>query len=418
MVRQKLLEHYRAVRQQTLRLCQPLATEDYIPQPVVDVSPPRWHLAHTTWFFETFILSQHLPGYRLFHETYPFLFNSYYNTFGDKWERALRGALSRPTVQEVMDFRAAIDGAMLEFLQDCDDQAYGQIQPLVELGLQHEQQHQELLVTDLKWILLQNPLRPIYQEGELPQPLEPAQPKWLSIDDGLYEIGFQGEGFAFDNERERHKVYLRPFRIRNTTITNGEYLEFMQDGGYEEFRHWLGEGWELVQQQGWNSPMYWVQEDEQWHEATLRGVRPLDLNAPVTHISFYEAEAFASWAGKRLLTEAEWEVAHQQHGTTAEAGNFVDDSAFHPVVPKAGEGLRQMLGNCWEWTQSAYLPYPGYRQEEGALGEYNGKFMVNQMVLRGGSCATPRSHIRPTYRNFFHPDKRWQFSGIRLAEDR
>ncbi|MEX0967143.1 MAG: ergothioneine biosynthesis protein EgtB [Bacteroidia bacterium] len=419
VARQQLIRFFEEVRQQTERLCEPLEKEDYIPQPVVDVSPPRWHLAHTTWFFETFLLQEFQPDYKPFHPAYAFIFNSYYNSFGEKWERHKRGHLSRPTVKEVYSYRAKINERMIHLLENADEQDWDDIREITLIGTQHEQQHQELLVTDLKYILAKNPLHPVYQNISPPAPASQIMPEYVLYPEGIYDIGFEGDGFAWDNERKKHKVFSQGFKLRNTLVTNGEYLEFMHDGGYEDFRHWLGEGWDLVNLHGWKAPEYWEQIDGEWHEMTLQGLRKVDPKVPVTHISFYEAEAFSSWAGKRLPTEAEWEIAARKIMPTASEGHFAENGFLHPVSPAEDEqaAIKQMLGNNWEWTHSAYLPYPGYSRAEGAIGEYNGKFMINQMVLRGGSCATPRSHIRITYRNFFHPDKRWQFSGIRLAED-
>ncbi|UPL47824.1 ergothioneine biosynthesis protein EgtB [Hymenobacter sublimis] len=413
-----LLSRFRAVRQQTEALCHPLLPEDTVVQPVIDVSPPKWHLAHTTWFFETFLLREYLPGYSVYHPDYAFLFNSYYNSLGSRVNRADRGTLSRPPLQEVYAYRAFVDGKMEELLA-LQDTLPAAFQELFELGLQHEQQHQELLATDIKYILSTSPLAPAYQPAPaLPTATSPAPPvSWLPVAGGIHLIGFAGEGFCFDNEQAPHNTYVADFELQNRLVTNAEYLEFMEAGGYRDFRYWLGEGWELVQQQGWEAPLYWVLRDGQWHRFTHHGLVPVNLAAPVTHISFYEADAYAHWRGCRLPTEQEWEIAARQFGATP-TGTFLESGLYdpQPLAPDAPtDQCHQLLGDAWEWTYSAYHPYPGYRRAAGALGEYNGKFMLNQMVLRGGSCATPQSHIRLTYRNFFHADKRWQFTGIRLA---
>jgi ergothioneine biosynthesis protein EgtB len=417
--RAEIQRAYLDVRQSTETLCQPLATEDYVVQPVAYVSPPKWHLGHTTWFFETFILQPYQPGYQPHHPLYNYLMNSYYQHAGARWARPKRGDLSRPTVQEIYAYRRATDDRMLQLIETVDAAQWQEMCDRLVLGLHHEQQHQELLVTDIKYILALNPLQPVYQAAV---PLSPVatvpEARWVPFSGGTYEIGYQGEGFCFDNEQPVHCVSVPDFVLQDRLVTNGEYLAFIADGGYNDFRHWLSDGWDTVQREGWEAPLYWLQVDGVWHETTLAGVREVDLQAPLTHVSYYEADAYARWAQRRLPTEAEWEVAARLTGVSAAAGNFVEDRAFHPQpVSQTGGSLAQMLGDVWEWTSSAYLPYPGYRPDAGALGEYNGKFMVNQMVLRGGSCATPRSHIRLTYRNFFHADERWQFTGIRLADD-
>ncbi|MBX0288974.1 ergothioneine biosynthesis protein EgtB [Hymenobacter sp. HSC-4F20] len=411
-------ERFRAVRQQTEALCRPLLAEDTVVQPVIDVSPPKWHLAHTTWFFETFLLGPYLPGYTVYHPDYAFLFNSYYNSLGSRVNRADRGTLSRPPVQEVYAYRAFVDEQMTRLLalQDTLPPAF---QEVFELGLQHEQQHQELLVTDIKYILSTSPLAPAYQPAPaLAEAAAVAPPaSWLPVPGGVYRIGFQEEGFCFDNEQAPHDTYVADFELQNRLVTNAEYLEFMEAGGYRDFRYWLGEGWDLVQQQGWEAPLYWVLQSGAWHRFTHHGLVPVDLAAPVTHVSFYEADAYAHWRGCRLPTEQEWEVAARRFRPVL-TGTFLESRRYdpQPLSPDApADQCHQLLGDAWEWTYSAYHPYPGYQRAAGALGEYNGKFMVSQLVLRGGSCATPQSHIRLTYRNFFHPDKRWQFTGIRLA---
>ncbi len=375
---------FREVRQFTEELCQPLETEDYIPQPTVDVSPPKWNIAHTTWFFEEMILKKHAPEYRVFDENFGFLFNSYYNTIGERTKRDNRGDLSRPTVAEVFAYRKYVDEKMSELL---DGNLTGEIEDLVILGLNHEQQHQELFLTDLKYTLSCNPLFPIYKEDfALVEKSESKTGKFAKINEGIYEIGFDDESFCFDNELGRHKVFLHDFSIAGNLVTNAEYLEFIEDDGYKNFNLWHSEGWDWVNQNEINSPLYWIEKNGEWFNFTLSGLRRLNLDAPVCHVSFYEAAAFAEWKGLRLPTEFEWEAASE----------------------KFDWGLR------WEWTNSAYLPYPNFTKPPGAVGEYNGKFMINQMVLRGASVATPPNHSRKTYRNFFHPHLRWQFTGIRL----
>lgn len=406
------------VRRTTERICEPLETEDYVPQPVVDVSPPKWHLAHSTWFFETFILQPYLPGYRPFHTAYSHLFNSYYNGVGDRVPRDQRGFMTRPTVREVLAYRQHVNEQMRRLEEELPTESLHAVLPLLEIGCQHEQQHQELLITDLKYILSCNVIRPVYHQAPLPDRNFLVSPRYLPVAEGIYPIGYSGKEFCFDNELAPHRVFLQPFSIRTTLVTSGEYLQFMQDGGYHDFRHWLSEGWATVNSKGWKAPLYWEEEDGQWFEWTLLGRRPVALNAPVTHISFYEAAAFAVWAGKRLPTEFEWETACQLYNPGASAQNSLDAWIFQPqpALPESGTECLQLFGETWQWTNSAYLPYPGFTVAEGALGEYNGKFMMNQMVLRGSSCATPAGHSRLTYRNFFPPDARWQFTGIRLAE--
>ncbi len=380
-----LADRFLSTRSHSEALCQPLQTEDYVVQPVVDVSPPKWHLGHTTWFFEEFILRPYAPGYKLFHEDYAFVFNSYYESVGKRVIRADRGNLSRPSVKGVYAYRRYVTEHLMDLLEtDSRDR----VNELVEIGIQHEQQHQELLLTDIKYILGNNPLLPAYSdEGPEEYPASQAGAGWIGISGGIYGIGHAGEGFCFDNELERHEVLLRDFEIRETLVSNGEMLDFIQDGGYGRFDLWHAEGWDWVKGLGIGAPQYWHLIDGQWHYYSLRGLVPVDREAPLAHISYYEAFALAQWMGCRLPTEFEWEAARQHFGW----------------------GLR------WEWTESAYLPYPGYKKADGALGEYNGKFMVNQKVLRGASVATPAGHSRPTYRNFFHPQLRWQYTGIRLA---
>jgi len=419
---------FRAVRAQSQALCAPLLPEDTVVQPTLDVSPPKWHLAHTTWCWETFLLAEYAPGYRVFHPEYAYLFNSYYNSLGSRVNRADRGTLSRPALAEVLAYRAYVDAAMEALLAEKAAQPPA-FYELLELGLQHEQQHQELLATDIKYILSTSPLAPAYlnEESRMKNEELAGGPSLASIENnssflqvpgGVYRVGFQEEGFCFDNELAAHDVLLAPFELQNRLVTNAEYQAFIEAGGYRDFRYWMGEGWELAQSAGWEAPLYWVQKAGAWHRFTHHGLRAVDPNAPVTHLSFYEADAYANWAGARLPTEAEWEAAARHFGARPAGGTWLESGLFDPQpLPAAADPAQchQLLGDCWEWTYSAYHAYPGYRRAAGALGEYNGKFMVNQLVLRGGSCATPESHIRVSYRNFFHADKRWQFTGLRLA---
>ncbi|SDX40047.1 ergothioneine biosynthesis protein EgtB [Hymenobacter psychrophilus] len=418
--RRSSADRFAAVRTQSAALCRPLLPEDTVVQPMLDVSPPKWHLAHTTWFWETFLLREYLPGYQVFHPDYAFLFNSYYNSLGSRVNRADRGTLSRPPLADVYAYRQAVDAAMQQLLAQRAETLPPAFWEVFELGLQHEQQHQELLATDMKYILSTSPLAPAYLNDKpaadtcLPAP----KATWLPVAGGVHRIGFEGEGFCFDNEQAPHDTYVADFELQNRLVTNAEYLEFMAAGGYQDFRYWLGEGWDLVQQQAWQAPLYWLERDGQWLRFTYHGLQPVNMAAPVTHVSFYEADAYAQWRGCRLPTEQEWEIAARQFNPNPAAGTFLESSLFdpQPLPPDAApDQCHQLLGDAWEWTYSAYHPYPGYQKAAGALGEYNGKFMVNQLVLRGGSCATPESHIRLTYRNFFHADKRWQFTGIRLA---
>ncbi len=405
----EILKKYQRIRSYSETICEPLQTEDYVAQPVMDVSPPKWHLAHTTWFFENFILVPNKPDYRVFHDQFAFLFNSYYVTAGDRWTRALRGDLTRPTVKEIYQYRQYVDSQMQEFLQNHDvdsDLLY-----VFEIGFQHEQQHQELLYYDLKYILGCNPLFPVYKKGDTFQS-EASKLGWLSLDEGLYAIGHTGDNFCFDNELESHKVFLPSFSISDRLVSNGEYLEFVKNGGYHEPTLWLSEGWDWLQQNEVLSPLYWHEIDGDWMNYTLSGLQHIDAHEPVSHVSFYEADAYARWKGLRLPSEFEWETACKHfEPTPPEIANFNDREFLKPV----NHGT-QFFGNLWEWTESAYRPYPNYQPEAGTLGEYNGKFMMNTMVLRGGSYATSRDHIRSTYRNFFHPHLQWMFSGIRLAK--
>jgi ergothioneine biosynthesis protein EgtB len=418
--RERLLAHYRKVRAFTARLCRDLEPEDCVVQSMPDVSPTKWHLAHTSWFFETFVVKVWMPRYRPEVPQYAYLFNSYYNAAGDMHRRDLRGLISRPTVAETYRFRESIDQCVGQLLEDADEASLDEIEPIVTLGLHHEQQHQELLLTDIKHVLAQNPLYPVFAETA-PQSGDGvvAPQRFVEFDEEIVSIGHDGIGFSYDNEGPRHRALVLPFSLSNRLITNGEYLEFMAAGGYTRSEFWLSLGWTTVNESasgGWRAPLYWIERDGAWWNFTLSGFRPVNLSEPVTHVSYFEADAYANWAGARLPTEFEWERAAADYPI---AGNFVDDEHFHPSPASSADNnvLQQIYGDAWEWTRSAYLPYPGYKAGPGALGEYNGKFMSNQMVLRGGSCATSRDHVRLTYRNFFQPEKRWQFTGIRLARD-
>ncbi|MGD9954280.1 MAG: ergothioneine biosynthesis protein EgtB, partial [Burkholderiales bacterium] len=384
-------------------------------QSMPDASPVKWHLAHTTWFFETFVLEPHAPGYRPFDAHFRVLFNSYYNAVGDKHPRPERGLISRPDLARILAYRKYVDHAMAALLSD--ESLAERSTALVELGLQHEQQHQELVLTDVKHLLSCNPLKPAYHAPWPLTPVRARKPHWLAFEPGVREIGHAGAGFAYDNESPRHRVMLAPFGIATHPVTHGDFIDFIEDGGYRRPGLWLSAGWEAVQAGGWEAPMYWERRSDGWHTFTLHGMVRVDPHTPVCHLSFYEAEAYARWAGARLPTEAEWEVAA---AASPVEGNFVEGGALHPLALRsdpAKGALAQAYGDVWEWTRSDYSPYPGFRAAEGAVGEYNGKFMCGQYVLRGGSCATPRSHIRLTYRNFFPPGARWQFSGLRLARD-
>ncbi len=409
---------YREVRQATMGLCDPLAVEDHVPQSMTTASPAKWHLAHTSWFFEEFILRHHLPGYDHFHPRYSYLFNSYYNAVGDRVARPERGLMTRPTLNEVRRYREHVDRRMLDLLAGPAVEADHRLSFLFTLGLNHEQQHQELILTDIKHLLSLNPLQPVYGEAAAPggPATAPGPAGWLSVAEGLQQIGHKGDGFAFDNESPRHTRFVAAFGIADRLVTCGEYMGFIDDGGYRRPELWLDEGWAVVRERGWAAPLYWTAENDHWQLFTLNGPRQVEAAEPVCHVSFFEADAFARWAGARLPGEAEWEVAC---GDLPLEGHFAGSGLFHPArcEPAGSAPVRQAYGDLWEWTQSPYRPYPGFTPAEGAVGEYNGKFMCSQFVLRGGSCATPAGHIRPTYRNFFHPDARWQFSGIRLARD-
>jgi ergothioneine biosynthesis protein EgtB len=406
-------ETYRSVRRQTERLCAPLAPDDYQIQSAPETSPPKWHLAHTAWFFETFLLRHFRPDYRPFHPRYEYLFNSYYETVGAFHPRPLRGLLSRPTVEGIYRYRAHVDAAMAALIEDTREKDRAELAFRVTLGLNHEQQHQELMLMDIKHNLAVNPLRPAYQEPPAENaPGRPAPLDWHERPGGLVEVGHRGAGFAFDNETPRHRALLRPHRLASRPVTNGEYLEFVEAGGYRDARPWLADGWHACRERGWQAPLYWEKDEGGWRQMTLAGLRPLDEHAPVCHVSFYEADAFARWRGVRLPSEQEWEAACAGRPVR---GNFVEAGRLQPAAGRDGDG--QWFGDVWEWTHSPYAPYPGFRPLPGSLGEYNGKFMINQVVLRGGCCVTPQAHVRASYRNFFYPHDRWPFTGVRLAQD-
>jgi ergothioneine biosynthesis protein EgtB len=412
-----LAEDFRRVRAFTEKLCEPLHTEDYVVQSMPDCSPTKWHLAHVSWFFETFLLTPHVPDYRSLHPQYTYLFNSYYNAVGERHCRPKRGLISRPTVRETYEYRAYVDLGVLRLLERAGEPLLRSIAPTLVLGLQHEQQHQELLLTDLKHMLAENPLHPIYAQRPSAETSETPKLGWRSYAGGLHWIGVdQGDEFAFDNEGPRHQQFVQPFQLATRPVTNAEFMEFMADGAYQAPELWLSSGWATVDDNGWNAPQYWEQHDGQWFAMTLAGLREVDPTEPVCHISYFEADAYARWADARLPTEAEWELAAHD---VEMRGNFVERGLYHPASLSSADpsDVLAMFGDVWEWTQSSYSPYPGFRPAPGAIGEYNGKFMCNQYVLRGGSCATSDSHIRATYRNFFPPDARWQFMGLRLAKD-
>ncbi|MFL5577185.1 MAG: ergothioneine biosynthesis protein EgtB [Gemmatimonadaceae bacterium] len=408
-----LTERYEAVRAQTEHLCEPLQTEDYVVSSMPDVSPTKWHLAHTSWFFETFVLAVHDSAYRSPDPRYAFLFNSYYVQAGERHCRAQRGLVTRPGVAEIYAYRAHVDGAMLRLLARVGDDHAHPVHALVELGLNHEQQHQELLLTDIKHVFWTNPLRPAYRERSSTMATSAPGLGWRTVGDGVYHVGHDGTGFAYDNETPAHRVFAEPFRLAHRLVTNGEYRAFIEDGGYRRPELWLSAGLAAVQERRWEAPLYWERTADGWTEFTLAGTRPVDPAEPVCHVSYFEADAFARWAGHRLPTEAEWEIAARAEPVD---GTFVDAERYHPA-PATDGAMRQLYGDVWQWTQSPYVGYPGYTPAAGAIGEYNGKWMADQWVLRGASCATPRSHARLTYRNFFPSDARWQFTGIRLAVD-
>lgn len=411
--RAHLINRFKAIRDFSNQLVEPLEIEDFVVQAMENTSPTKWHLAHVSWFYETFLLEKVYDDYESLHPQYAYIFNSYYLQTGEPHTRSKRGLLTRPTVREVFEYRDYVNKEVLKFLEDATDEQLDEFGPVIEIGNNHEQQHQELMITDFKYMFAQNPLFPKYKELKKPDsnPVPPLN--WVSFDEGIYEIGNEGNEFTYDNEHPRHREFLEAFELSDRLITNGEYMEFMEDGGYERSELWLDDGWATVNEKGWDSPLYWIKRDGSRYYYTLSGLREVDPNEPVTHVSYYEADAYARWAGARLATEAEWETAA---GNLPCEGNFVEEGYFHPrPLQEKKQGLKQLYGDVWEWTKSAYDAYPGYEPLPGALGEYNGKFMCSQYVLRGGSCATSETHIRKTYRNFFYPDARWQFNGIRLA---
>lgn len=412
--REHSLLSFNKIRSFTDYLVEPLEIEDYVIQPMENASPTKWHLAHTSWFFETFVLKKYNTQFKSLHPQYAYFFNSYYLQTGVPFERAHRGLLSRPTVKEVFDYRGYINREMIDFIHQCSDRIWTEVASVIEIGNHHEQQHQELILTDLKYLLAQNPLLPSYRVGLNPQ-ISPANDlKWHAFDEGIVSIGSSMNEFTYDNEHPQHQTFIQKFELADRLVTNKEYLEFIHAGGYTQSKYWLDEGWSTVLKEGWSSPLYWFKREGTWFNFTLSGPRPVAEHEPVTHVSYYEADAYARWKGVRLPTEQEWEHACNDLEID---GNFVDSNHFHPItwIGKSPR-LKQMFGDVWEWTMSSYSPYPNYKPLSGALGEYNGKFMVNQYVLRGGSCVTSKSHIRKTYRNFFNASARWQFSGIRLAK--
>ncbi len=413
---QSFREQLFKTRELSSSLAAPLSDEDQVVQSAIYASPTKWHLAHTTWFFEAFILSRYLDNYIRFNEDFEYCFNSYYNSVGERHPRPIRGLLTRPGAQEVRNYRLYVDEHLHQLLNQYDGDIPTPLAELIALGINHEQQHQELLLTDILTVFAANPLRPAYKN---PAPREVdksfVELSWKKFDGGLVDIGYNGHSFSYDMEGPVHKHYTAPYKLANRLVTNGEWLEFMKDGGYETVSLWLDDGWSLIQTEGWKTPLYWERKNDSWFKMSLRGLQPVDPNAPVAHISYYEADAFARWSGKRLPTEFEWEIAARD---VPLSGNTLGSGAIRPLpaVPDDTKNLLQIFGDVWEWTQSPYVPYPGFQPTADAVGEYNGKFMSNKYVLRGGSCATPDGHIRSTYRNFFCPEERWQFKGLRLAE--
>jgi ergothioneine biosynthesis protein EgtB len=413
---EELLSRFREVRAAMRKAAAPLSAEDMLVQSMPDASPTKWHLAHTTWFYETFLLSDSAFGnYKPYHPSFGYLFNSYYDAVGERHPRPKRGLLTRPSVKEVFEYRAHVEAEIAERLSRLRERDFERLRPVIELGINHEQQHLELLYTDIKHAFAQNPLRPAYREvrSAVENPNDPLPPPiWIDFNAGVRHVGHAGDHFAFDNEGPSHRVFLEAFELASRPVSCGEYLKFMSDGGYDRPDLWLSDGWAAKNHHGWIAPLYWEQAGTEWAIFTLEGLRRLNRSEPICHVSFYEADAYARWASARLPTEFEWEIASSE---STSMGTLLEDDRLHPGHLSADLPLASMIGDVWEWTQSPYVSYPGYRPLAGALGEYNGKFMCNQMVLKGGSCVTPRSHIRPTYRNFFSPEARWQFTGLRLA---
>lgn len=423
MMKKQLIHAFQTVRRQTEALCQPLAIEDYVIQSIEDVSPPKWHLAHSSWFFETFILNKQLSHYKSMHPSFHYLFNSYYQGIGSPYPRAKRGLLSRPTVEVIYAYRKHVDTHILTLLEQASETQLMELSPFIILGLHHEQQHQELLLMDIKYNFSLDPNFPTYNPSlTLPTNenliFSRTKPALIEVAGGVVEIGHRGPGFCFDNELPNHKKILIPYSIATQLVTNGEYFEFIEEGGYKEPRWWLADGWDCVLKNQWEAPLYWYNFDNEWRIFTLNGLSQLNSAEPVCHISYYEADAYARWRGAKLPSEEEWEHFVVTHKIKPDNNNFMETGLYHPQALKNQNktGPQQFFGELWQWTSSPYSPYPGYISPKGILGEYNGKFMTNQMVLRGGCCATPKSHIRASYRNFFQPEKRWQFSGIRLAK--
>lgn len=420
----QLVARLTEVRAHTEALAAPLSPEDQTVQSMPDTSPTKWHRAHVTWFFETFLLAEHEAGFAPFADRYWFLFNSYYEAVGPRFSRPMRGVISRPGAHEVGEYRRNVDDRLRDLLTTLDGGTLEKIRPTLELGFHHEQQHQELLLMDVKHVLSLNPLQPVYAGRPASDvgaaAADPGPLGWVEVEGGLVEVGHDGGGFCFDNELPRHRQWLEPYRLADRLVTNGEWLAFMADGGYRRAELWLSDGWARVQAEGWSAPLYWTEHDGTWFEHTLHGTLPVDPELPACHLSHYEADAYASWAGKRLPTETEWEHAARlaEADGTAGPANLADTETFHArgATPESPGTLRQLFGDCWEWTSSAYLPYPGFHPAEGAIGEYNGKFMSGQMVLRGGCALTPPGHARASYRNFFPPGARWPMTGLRLAD--
>ncbi|QKS72470.1 ergothioneine biosynthesis protein EgtB [Paenalkalicoccus suaedae] len=411
---QKLLQRYMDVRGYSHKLVENLEIEDFLLQAATHVSPTKWHLAHTTWFFEKFILEAYIDSYEHYNEVFLYLFNSYYKRIGNPHPQSERGLISRPTVNETMAYRKHVDTHMKELLSQDPDQLDPKLLEVLEIGLQHEQQHQELILMDLLYNFSHNPVPPAFLPESSEKMGEAPALTFHTFEEGMTEVGHSGDGFAFDNEEPRHRTFLHAFKLANRPVTNGEFMAFIEDGGYERAELWLSDGFQTVQDEGWKHPLYWMRQDTSWMMFTLGGTVDIDPDAPVCHVSFYEADAYARWAGRRLPTESEWE--HALANEVIE-GNFMEDMVLAPTSLYSGKMFEKAYGDVWEWTQSPYTAYPRSKPLEGALGEYNAKFMSNQLVLRGGSCVTPLSHIRPTYRNFFYPQMRWQFSGFRLADD-